>query len=96
MSNFYWLQDDTTLEYAEIVHCQTCGNWHSKHFNCGVTAGNEQGYLYQFIPQQGWICPLCGRVYSPTTMMCYYCGNYETTISSGRTDDSEEKEVSDK
>ena len=26
-------------------------------------------------PQRGWQCPLCGRVYSPTTMMCFYCGN---------------------
>lgn len=25
--------------------------------------------------QQGWQCPVCKRVYSPTTPMCYYCGN---------------------
>lgn len=24
---------------------------------------------------QGWQCPICKRVYSPTTFMCYYCGN---------------------
>jgi len=24
--------------------------------------------------QQGWQCPICNRVYSPFTMMCYYCG----------------------
>ena len=23
---------------------------------------------------QGWQCPICGRVYSPYTPMCYYCG----------------------
>lgn len=23
---------------------------------------------------RGWVCPICGRVYSPTTSMCYYCG----------------------
>lgn len=23
---------------------------------------------------QGWICPKCGRVYSPYTHMCPYCG----------------------
>lgn len=23
--------------------------------------------------QQGWICPKCGRVYSPFTKMCLYC-----------------------
>ena len=24
---------------------------------------------------KGWQCPICGRVYSPTTPMCFYCGN---------------------
>lgn len=24
--------------------------------------------------QQGWQCPICKRVYSPSTPMCYYCG----------------------
>lgn len=23
----------------------------------------------------GWRCPVCGRVYSPFTSMCTYCGN---------------------
>ena len=23
----------------------------------------------------GWVCPKCGRVYSPFTPMCYYCGS---------------------
>lgn len=23
---------------------------------------------------QGWECPKCGRVYSPSTCMCFYCG----------------------
>lgn len=28
---------------------------------------------------EGWICPKCGRVYSPTTPMCFYCNNEPTT-----------------
>lgn len=28
--------------------------------------------------QKGWECPKCGRVYSPSTLMCYYCGNEKT------------------
>lgn len=39
---------------------------------------------YSFAPQ-GWQCPICKRVYSPTTPMCYTCGNgrmaYSTTTS---------------
>ena len=30
---------------------------------------------------QGWICPICGRVYAPMTPMCFYCGNEKVTIS---------------
>lgn len=32
--------------------------------------------------QQGWQCPICKRVYSPSTMMCFYCGE-NTVISTG-------------
>ena len=28
-------------------------------------------------PRQGWVCPKCGRVYSPNMMMCIYCGENE-------------------
>ena len=34
---------------------------------------------------QGWRCPECGRVYSPTTPMCFYCSNKETTIQTDKT-----------
>ena len=37
--------------------------------------------------QQGWQCPICGRVYSPTTMMCLYCGNKKESISTTYTID---------
>lgn len=31
---------------------------------------------------QGWRCPVCGKCYSPTTPMCFYCGNKEGTAQS--------------
>ena len=31
--------------------------------------------------QQGWTCPKCGRVYSPSTPMCFYCNNQKTWTS---------------
>ena len=42
---------------------------------------------------EGWRCPVCGRVYSPTTPMCFYCSNKEvkqtTTTTWPGTDDSQ-------
>lgn len=32
--------------------------------------------------QQGWICPKCGRVFSPFTPMCLYCNNGSSTSAS--------------
>ena len=34
----------------------------------------NEWYNAGFSPQ-GWQCPICKRVYSPMTSMCYYCGN---------------------
>jgi len=32
-------------------------------------------YPYQdFHGRTGWICPKCGKVYSPDTPMCFSCG----------------------
>ena len=34
------------------------------------------------LARQGWQCPLCGRVYSPDTSMCFYCGGEQKTAYS--------------
>lgn len=33
--------------------------------------------------QQGWQCPCCRRVYSPTTSMCFSCGNQTVESATG-------------
>lgn len=35
--------------------------------------------------QQGWTCPKCGRVYSPSTPMCFYCGRDSKVINTPNT-----------
>ena len=47
--------------------------------------------LYSIPPQQGWQCPVCGRVYAPWMSECSHCGNSVVTTSSGtRADNNEE------
>ena len=38
-----------------------------------------------FFARQGWICPKCGRVYSPSTEMCLYCGGNTNIMPSTTT-----------
>ena len=30
-----------------------------------------------YFAPKGWVCPKCGRVYAPSTPMCWYCGEEE-------------------
>ena len=48
-----------------------------------VTTTCASGYNFSETINYGWICPKCGRVYSPATSMCLYCES--GTIVSGKT-----------
>lgn len=52
--------------------------------------------IYEFPVQRelvmGWVCPKCGRVYSPYTPMCLYCGDAGTTVTTTGTGMAERKE----
>lgn len=41
----------------------------------------------------GWMCPKCGRVYSPTTTECEHCNNPINTTASGRINQSSSAET---
>lgn len=43
---------------------------------------------FNYYAQQGWQCPICKRVYSPSTLCCFYCGaeSKVTTSTSARID----------
>ena len=58
-----------------IVECPDCNNSTSKR--CAkhtpqVTATNFSFGGFSLM-SRGWECPKCGRVFSPTTSMCFYC-----------------------
>ena len=42
-------------------------------------------YEFEGFAPHGWQCPICRRVYSPTTPMCYYCGNGVVTTTTTTT-----------
>lgn len=39
-------------------------------------------YDFSYAPQ-GWQCPVCKRVYSPSTLMCMYCGGDKVNVTTG-------------
>lgn len=50
--------------------------------NNNITTGGN-GYSWsQMPPQQGWQCPVCGRIMSPTTPFCPCEGQGRTTLTS--------------
>lgn len=43
--------------------------------------------FYQMLgAPQGWQCPICKRIYSPTTPMCFYCNGETKTITTSNID----------
>ena len=48
---------------------------------------------YMAITNQGWVCPKCGRVYSPTTSECPHCGDDKAEVATASTDDGEQPMV---
>ena len=43
----------------------------------------------------GWICPTCGRVYSPTTIMCFYCPGNSLGVFAATSGDEKKSDEED-
>jgi hypothetical protein len=41
---------------------------------------------YPMMPQQGWQCPCCKAVYSPSTPMCFRCSGEILTKTTDNTE----------
>ena len=41
---------------------------------------------YNYFVPQGWQCPICKRVYSPSTSFCLFCGAETTVTTTSSTD----------
>lgn len=67
--------------YPTATHCCVCSgvcNHTGGPFYCSVHApqpfgGLNRNTFYYPIPQPGWECPKCGRVYAPHVNMCWIC-----------------------
>ena len=44
----------------------------------------NQNYM-QVLGNYGWICPICGRVYSPNQPECYNCNKKENSVTATST-----------
>ena len=49
-----------------------------------------------FFGEQGWICPKCGRVFSPRTYECHYCNSSEVVKTSTTTELPQQEESNKK
>lgn len=72
------------LDSVETIYnyrCKDCGEIMNIKLEGGLP--NKSPENNQNMGLMGWICPKCGRCYSPFTTMCSFCNNdpYQITVT---------------
>ena len=76
-------------------HCKICrvdltsSSINGFCMNCFNNYQNNLDHNLNFTVRQGWQCPICKRVFSPQTFMCYFCGKETRTETSDNTYNAE-------
>ena len=65
----------TTYPCQYQFRCMNCSHtWTDHEFYDGGLSYQPQPENLNPHKEYGWICPKCGRVYSPATSQCLFCG----------------------
>ena len=65
----------TTYPCQYHFRCVTCSHtWADHEWYDGGLTYQPQPESPNPLKEYGWICPKCGRVYSPSTSQCLFCG----------------------
>lgn len=68
----------------EFLDSRKIEDYHGGHLSYTVSLEDAKKALKMIVDEchdkpngglSGWMCPKCGRVFSPFTSMCGYCGN---------------------
>ena len=81
----FWANKASEFNKANTATATAKSNLHT-YVNTQPTTGGEAhsdtiGSCANPPQQYGWICPKCGKVYSPWTSQCFCCGGGSWTIT---------------
>lgn len=65
---------EENMNRAQTTEAPSISQETAKSFSASIGDAHSFGWS----GPQGWICPKCGRVYSPSTPMCYFCSGNDS------------------
>lgn len=74
-----------------------------ENIKCGIDFGNKESQTVPDIKfygdyhfgQASWVCPRCGRIWSPCTLECYVCNSQKEVVTGTLTYDEIMKKLSE-